>query len=81
MGEEDYWSQGFDQEQNCAQKERITELQDKVEFHIKVKLLSRRAQREVMEHASAPPRRSRLDSIIAMGKRTRTRPVLSTRVR
>ena len=30
MGEEDYWSEDFDQEQNCAQKERIAELQDKV---------------------------------------------------
>ena len=34
FGEEDYWSQDFDQEQNCAQKERIAELQDKVECRI-----------------------------------------------
>ena len=30
MAQEDYWSEDFDQEQNCAQKERIAELQDKV---------------------------------------------------
>ena len=80
FGEEDYWSQDFDQEQNCAQKERIAELQNKVECHIWVKLLLRRAWRGVMEHASAPLRWSRLAMIIAV-QIWRTRPVPSTRVR
>ena len=30
-GEDDYWGQNYDQNQNCAQRERIAELKPKVE--------------------------------------------------
>ena len=30
MGNEDYWSEDFDTDQNCAERARITELQEKV---------------------------------------------------
>ena len=30
MGNEDYWSEDFDTDQNCAERARIAELQEKV---------------------------------------------------
>ena len=30
MGNEDYWSEDFDTDQNCAERDRIAELQEKV---------------------------------------------------
>ena len=78
FGEEDYWSQDFDQEQNCAQKERIIELQGKVRCYILSMLLPRKFRRGVMEHVSAPLRWSRLVFLITAITIRRTRPVPST---
>ena len=77
-GSDDYWSEDFDQEQNCAQKERIVELQGKVECLILLKLLPRICRRGFMEHASVPHRWSRLVFLIIAIIIRRTRPVLST---
>ena len=78
LGNEDYWSEDFDQEQNCAQKERIVELQGKVESRILSKLLPRISRRGVLEHVSAPRRWSRLVFLIIAIIIRRTRPMLST---
>ena len=79
-GSTDYWSENFDQEQNCVQKERIAELQEKVERLILVKLLPRVARMGVEDHVTAPLRWSQMVMITEIRIR-RTRPVPSTCVR
>ena len=81
MGEEDYWSEDFDQEQNCAQKERIAELQDKVvkskigdlTLKLAFRVLTMRVATDCQ--ASVPLRWS--PPVITVIRRPRTRPVPS----
>ena len=77
-GNDDYWSENFDKEQNCAKKERIAELQEKVECHILSKLLPRISRRGIMDHASVPLKWSRLVFLIIPIRRRRTRLMPST---
>ena len=77
-GNDDYWSENFDQEQNCVQKDRIAELQGKVEFQTLLKLSSRITRLGVKDHVTAHLRWSRIVFMIIEIRIRRTRHVLST---
>ena len=85
MGEEDYWSEDFDQEQNCAQKERIAELQDKVvksnTGYLTSELLPRDLTMKGATDCQASVTLRWSPPVITAIRRPRTRPVPSIRAR